>query len=188
MALARGKVFAHNCAKDLTLSQLKTAMQDGDNRIFKKLMHFTSPIPGTMQYMRHQSDLCHSFLKWLRISSGDTEMFNAFLTFSAADLHWPDLHKILDQGHDYIHKTPTDEVSAKDPQEQHKFIDSTEDFMLRQRNIRDNEDMVGWYFVQRVKALFKHVLPELGMTEFIYRLESQQRGKVSSCCSSENMF
>ena len=177
LALARGKVFAHNCAQDLTLTQLKTAMEDGDNRVFKKILHFASPIPGTAQYWRFQSDQSLSLLRWLRISSDDKEMFNCFLTFSAADLHWPDLHKILPGSEAYLTKCPTRDVTAKDPQQQHLFIDSTEDIKMRQKAIKENEDLVVWWFKQRVDTLLSEVLPKMGMKEYIVRYEAQQRGE-----------
>ena len=162
MCITRGNVFAKHCAKDLTLSDLKRAMEDGDDRVFRKLLHFSSPIPATAQYMRHQSDLCLSYNRWLRIKSDDAEMFNFFFTMSAADLHWWDLHKIL-PGHDrYLEKD----------------IDEKEDHRLRAQAVRENADLVDWYFHQRVEAMLKHVLPKLGVREYIVRYEAQHRGKV----------
>ena len=57
----------------------------------------------------------------MRIDSDDTEMLNLFLTFSAADLHWPNLHRLLPGSEKYLGKTVVKSVrdipSDKDPSE-----------------------------------------------------------------------
>ena len=157
MCITRGNVFAKHCTKNLTVSELKKAMEDGDDRVFRKLLHFASPIPATSQYMRHQSDLCLSYNRWLRIKSEDAEMFNFFFTMSAADLHWHDLHKILPGHEKYLDKG----------------IDEKEDHRLRAQAVRENADLVDWYFHHRVEAMLKHVLPVFGVKEYIVRYEAQ---------------
>ena len=178
MCLTRGNVFARHCAKDLTLGQLKEAMQNGDEQVFRKLLHFSSPIPATMQYMRHQSDLCLSYLKWVRMSSQDRDTFNFFQTFSAADLHWHDLHLILPGHEEYLYRTPVDNVEAFPVNERHQYIDKREDHRLRSKAIRDNQDLVDWYFHHRIESILQYVLKQIGVTEYIVRYESQHRGTM----------
>ena len=176
MCLARGSVFARHCAKDLTLDQLKKAMEDGDDRVFRKLLHFSSPIPGTMQYMRHQSDLCLSYNKWLRIKS---KMFNFFQTFSAADLHAYDLHKLLPGHEKYLDKIPCDDMEAKLENEKHLYISKVEDHRLRAEAVRNSPDIVDFWFVNRIEKMLEHVLGKtLGVKDYIIRYEAQHRGTI----------
>ena len=84
-------------------------------------------------------------------------MFNFFFTMSAADLHWHDLHKILPGHEKYLDKG----------------IDEKEDHRLRAQAVRENADLVDWYFHHRVEAMLKHVLPVFGVKEYIVRYEAQ---------------
>ena len=179
MCLARGSVFARHCAKDLTLDQLKTAVQDGDDRVFRKLMHFGAAIPGTMQYMQHQSDLALSYSKWLRIKSQDKETFNFFQTFSAADLHAHDLHKLLPGHEKYLGKIPCDDINAVEEEQRHLYIDKVEDNRLRAEAVRNNPDIVDLWFVNRVEKMVDIVFGKtLGVKDFIIRYEAQHRGTI----------
>ena len=177
MCLMRGKVFAKHCAKDLTVDQLKKAMENGDSSVFNKLMHFSAPIPGTMQYMRHQMNLCLSYTKWLRIKSEDRETFNFFQTFSAADLHAHDLHVLLPGHEKYLGKIPCDNVDAMPEDQRHMYIDSKEDNRLRAEAVRNNPDIVDMWFVNRIEKMLKHVFGDaLRVEDYIVRYEVQHRG------------
>ena len=55
-----------------------------------------------------------------------------FFTFSAADFHWPELHKLMEQ----------EGESAK----------------VRQKNIIDNPHIATWFFNKRFEHFFKDVL------------------------------
>merc|ERR1719264_613167 len=103
-AITRGNVFAKQCAQGLSVAELKEALKNKDDRVLRKLLYFAAPIPATRQYMRHMGDKAISYLKWLRIDSLDEKMFNFFQTFSAADLHFDDLHKILPGHEKYLGK------------------------------------------------------------------------------------
>jgi len=93
-ALTRGNVFARHCTANLTMEEMKNAVETNDYRVINKLLYFAAPIPGTRQSFRFSADRAISFVKNLRIKSDDQEMFNFFQTFSAADLHWNDLHRL----------------------------------------------------------------------------------------------
>ena len=71
-------------------------------------------------------------------------MFTFFQTFSAADLHWDDLHRLLPVSDAYLHKiiigSMDDLPDGADP---HLYIERSTDFHLRTRALRDNADIVG---------------------------------------------
>src|ERR1051325_131600 len=64
-----------------------------------------------------------------------------FFTFSAADLHWPDLHKLMPHG-----KNPAE---AESEQESSK---------LRRQDLIDNPHIAAWFFEKRFKLFLKNVL------------------------------
>ena len=173
-ALTRGNVFARRCAEDLPLNELKKAVEEGDDRVIKKLMHFGAPIKGTRQYMRFKSDQAHSFVRFIRLNSGDTEMTNYFATFSAADLHWDDLHVLLPGSEHYLY---SELVDRPEQLREGKMLKS-EDFRLRCKALQENTDLVDEYFYQRMHLLIKEVLPSLGMTDYLIRFEVQARGTI----------
>ncbi len=46
----------------------------------------------------------------MRITSQDKGMFNFFQTFSAADLHWDNLHRLFPNSDQYLGKKPVDSL------------------------------------------------------------------------------
>ena len=76
-----------------------------------------------------------------------------FFTFSAADFHWPELHKLMEQ----------EGESAK----------------VRQKNIIDNPHIATWFFNKRFEHFFKDVLIKRWELEnWWYQFEWQHRGSV----------
>ena len=76
-----------------------------------------------------------------------------FFTFSAADFHWPELHKLMEQ----------EGESAK----------------VRQKNIIDNLHIATWFFNKRFEHFFKDVLIKRWELEnWWYQFEWQHRGSV----------
>ena len=143
--------------------------------MINKLLYFGAPIPGTRQNLKYHSDKAMSYLKWIRIDSDDTKMFNFFQSFSAADLHWPDLHRLLPNSKEYLGKEVVDNMEAVEEGERHNCIEKTEDFRLRAKAVRDNQDVVAWHFFNRIQLLMKHVLPTMKITDYIIRYEVQHR-------------
>ena len=43
-AITRGNVFAKNCAENLTVGELKEALESGNERVIRKLAHFGAPV------------------------------------------------------------------------------------------------------------------------------------------------
>jgi hypothetical protein len=118
-ALTLGNVFAKRSTDGLTMAELKALVEAGDERLINKLIHFGSPIPGTHQYLSHKADQALSFLKFVRITSDDKDMFTLFQTFSAADLHWHDLHRLMSGSETYLGKqvVTNDVYSSLDQEE-----------------------------------------------------------------------
>mgnify|MGYP006183953213 CR=1 FL=1 len=83
-----------------------------------------------------------------------------FYTFSAADFHWPELHKLMpDCGNDGDDEV---EISKK-----------------RQQNIIDNPHITAWFFNRRFVDFLNDVLtPVWDIEEYCYRYEWQPRGRV----------
>jgi len=82
-----------------------------------------------------------------------------FFTFSAADLHWPELHKLME---DNDHNR-----------------DEAESAKRRQQNLIDNPHIATWFFNKRFEIFFNDVLVkqwELG--DWWYCFEWQHRGSV----------
>ena len=177
-ALTRGNVFARHCTANLTMEEMKRAVDTNDFRVINKLLYFAAPIPGTRQYFRYMSDKAISFVKWLRIKSGDQKMFNFFQTFSAADLHWDDLHRLLPDSERYLGKTVVDSLESVPEEDRDRCITSTEDCQLRIANIKRHADIVDAYFKHRIDLLLKKVLPVMGAREFVCRYEVQARGTI----------
>ena len=177
-ALTRGNVFARHCTANLTMAELKQAVDTNDFRVIRKLLYFAAPIPGTRQYFRYMTDKAISFVRYLRIKSCDQQMFNFFQTFSAADLHWDDLHRLLAGSDEYLGKRVVDSLESVPEEEREHCITSTRDYQLRIANIKRHADIVDAYFKHRIDLLLEKVLPVLGAKEYICRYEVQARGTI----------
>ena len=179
MALTLGNVFTKHSASDISLSELKQAIINNDDRIIKKLLYFAAPIPGTRQDLRYQSDKAMSLIRYLCISSNNKRFFNVFHTVSAADLHWDDLHRLLPGSEAYLKKIvvkslddiPTDEESSN-------YIDQATDYKLRSDNLRKYPDIVVTYLHHRVHTMLNTFWKPLGLKDYIIRYEAQNRGTL----------
>src|SRR6185369_8478732 len=82
-----------------------------------------------------------------------------FFTFSAADLHWPELHKLMPSSEDSMGET----VSAK----------------RYNQNVIDNPHVAAWFFNKRFEVFLKDVLiKRWDLEDWWYRYEWQHRGSV----------
>ena len=82
-----------------------------------------------------------------------------FFTFSSADLHWPELHKLM--------------PSNKDSTEEAGSVKSN------QQNVIDNPHLADWFFCKRFELFFKYVLkPQWDLEDWWYRFEYQHRGSI----------
>jgi hypothetical protein len=163
-ALTRGNIFAKHCTANLTIGQLKEVVESGNHQVINKLLYFAAPIPGTRQYLRYKTDQAISFVKYLCISSNDSDMFNFFQTFSAADLHWDVFHSLLvPQCNEYRNKRIVYSIFEVPEGERSGCIKKTEDIKLRMEKIKIYSDIVDWYFYKCIQVLKKEVLTKLGV-------------------------
>ena len=78
-----------------------------------------------------------------------------FFTFSAADMHWPELHSLF--------KTQTDQLTNEEGR----------------RNVINNPHIVDWIFTKRLESFVKHWLYDTLKAEWHwYRYEYQARGSI----------
>ena len=99
-----GNVVAQQEAADMTVKELKEALESGDKTVMSKLKLYSKNIPGSPAYYKSQLSNATAFTEHVRIRSDDQESFNLFLTFSMADWHWPDLHRHLPGSSEYLNK------------------------------------------------------------------------------------
>ena len=141
-ALNTGNVFAKRCAQDLSVAELKRAFLEWDEKVLNKLLYFAAPISAPRQNLRYKTHQAVSFTQWLRLSSDDMAMFNYFQTFSAPDIHWDDLHKLLPGFERYILK-----AIVKDMEDTgENCILESDNFRLRSKAVKDNADIFDCYF------------------------------------------
>ena len=77
-----------------------------------------------------------------------------FFTFSAADMHWPDLHNLMPNGVNTIRET-VQEASKR-----------------RRKDLIDNPHIAAWFFEKRFKVFFEKVLiPKWELSDWWYRFE-----------------
>lgn len=78
-----------------------------------------------------------------------------FFTFSSADMHWPELHKLFCSHVEHL--TPQD----------------------RRKHVIDNPHLADWFFTKRLESFIKHWLYNcLGAEWHWYRYEFQARGSI----------
>jgi hypothetical protein len=107
-------------------------------------------------------------------------MFTFFQTFSAANLHWPDLHRLLPGYESY----PGKRVVKKDiyltltEEEKQEYILSTDEHLQRAARVKDNGDVVDFYFHLRLHMLLDHVGKVMNEHDYIIMYKVQVRGTI----------
>ena len=121
-----------------------------------RVMRFGEGLRGTRQFWKKRSYKLSDMIKQL----GAKGMI--FFTFSAADLHWPDLHKLMPNG-----EIPVDADSDQDRNKR------------RRQDLIDNPHIAAWFFEKRFKLFLQKVMiPKWGLEDWWYRFEWQHRGSV----------
>ena len=103
-ALTVGNVYAKKSCPDMSLKDLKESIDIGDFTKLSHLYYFAQNIKGSAQYFISMATKSINFLHHLRISSGDLRTYNLFLTWSAADNHWIELHRLFPNHEEYLGK------------------------------------------------------------------------------------
>ena len=178
-ALALGNLYVDKCLEGTNLDEIKKKLKEGDEKTLRSLYCFTSGIEGSQQMFSQKISMAYSFLRNIRIRSNDTEMFNSFLTFSAADGHWNELHEKLPGSEKYLGKRLVKNLDDIEESERDNYITELEDWFLRKTAVDENQDIVNAFFQKRVKTLWNEVLqPILGGKHYIMRYEFQHRGTI----------
>ena len=132
------------CPRDLNHSGDPTSV----DRIMHKMSRYVANILGSHAYWQKQKEDLKSVIS--KKGAG-----TIFFTFSAADMHWQDLHSMF-------HENPL----LLTPQE-------------RRQNVIDNPHLTDWLFVQRLESFIKHWLYKTLDAEWHwYRYEYQARGSI----------
>ena len=138
----------HPADANMTMEELKQMVNSmSANQMVNRLQRYVSKVQGTNQYwyQRLQELLalieqkgCHTF----------------FFTFSAADMHWPDLQRLLQN----------DEGASRSE---------------RAQAVIDNPHLTDWFFMQRLQEFVRHWLSGILDAEWHwYRFEYQARGSI----------
>ena len=70
-ALNTVNVFSKRYVQDLSVTELKRVLLEGDEKVLNKLLYFAAPIPATRQNLRYKTHQVVFFIRWLRLSSDD---------------------------------------------------------------------------------------------------------------------
>jgi hypothetical protein len=156
---ARFYVSKASGLKDLSREELTAALQD-DTQLVDQIVRQGSELTGTRPFWRNKSN---SLTAQARFLSQDTSP--VFVTLSAADMQWQDLHQ---------HFTGWDKV---------KGAGDTVRFQFIWKGIQDNSHIVAHYLQIRFQAFVRTVLqPLLGFTDSWDRFEWQARGSGHLHC------
>src|SRR5439155_21694551 len=90
-ALQEGKVYVKQNLNDeqIDVKDIQEMISNGDKNLADKIMRYGEGIRGSRQYWMARSYELSDLIKQI----GHQGL--VFFTFSAADLHWPELHKLM---------------------------------------------------------------------------------------------
>ena len=171
---ARFYVSKASGLKDLSREELAEALLSDDTllpQIVRQGSHLTGTYPsndkssnlhllGTRPFWRNKSNSLQAQARFLSPS-----MSPVFVTFSAADMQWQDLHR---------HFPGFADVAMANDATRRKFVWD---------QVQDQPHLIAHYLVIRFQAFTDHVLrPFLGFTDYWYRFEWQARGSGHLHC------
>ena len=128
-------------------------ISNGNKNLADKIMRYGEGICGSQQFWMVWSYELSDLIKQI----GHQGL--VFFTFSAADLHWPELHKLM------VDKENMEEGSNS--------------AQKRQQNLVNNPHVAAWFFNRRFEWFLQDVLTEQwGFEDYWYQFEWQHRGSV----------
>ncbi|KAK3916400.1 ATP-dependent DNA helicase [Frankliniella fusca] len=147
-ALDDGKLFIKNNKEfeNMTIARLKTLLQEKPHLI-KKLMYYSSNLRGTRSYWNARCGELTDMVSQFGLPT-------FFLTLSSADMHWPDLYKLLDSN-------------------------NYENLTEKQRRdlLQNNPNIVDAFFSERVEKFITQIIcKKFKIIDYWYRIEYQHRG------------
>ena len=148
----------HPADANMTMEELKDMVNSmSANQMVNRLQRYVSKVQGTNQYWYQR---LQELLALLEQKGCPT----FFFTFSAADSHWPDLQRLLQN----------DEGATRSQ---------------RAQAVIDNPHLTDWFFVQRLEAFVTHWFNGVLDAEWYwYRFEYQARGSIHAhgCAKLKN--
>ncbi|GBC15565.1 ATP-dependent DNA helicase PIF1 [Rhizophagus irregularis DAOM 181602=DAOM 197198] len=147
-ALQEAKVYVKQVLDDkqYTVEEIKE-MIEKDNHMADRIVRFGEALRGTRQFWTKRRYELADMIRQL----GSQGMI--FFTFSAADLHWPELHNLMPHG----------DVEDAD--------------RYRRQDLIENPHISAWFFEKRFKLFLEKVLiPKWNLEDYWYRFEWQHRG------------
>ena len=115
----------------LDVKDIQEEIANGDKHLADRIMRYGEGLRGTRQFWMSRRYKLMDLIKQI----GHQGLL--FFTFSAADLHWPELHKLM----------PNDNNSEK-----------SDSAKQRQRNIIENPHIATWFFDKHFNKFFRDVL------------------------------
>ena len=90
-ALQEGKVYVKQSLNDaqITVTDIQEKIKQGDRHLADRIMRFGEDLRGSRQFWNARRNELSDMIKQI----GTKGLI--FFTFSAADTHWPDLHKLM---------------------------------------------------------------------------------------------
>ena len=154
---ARFYVSKASGLKDMTRDELTAALL-ADEGLLRQIVRQGSHLNGTRPFWRNKSNGLQAQARFLSPHTSPV-----FVTFSAADMQWQDLHR---------HFPGFSDLLTADDRTRRTFIWD---------GVQRNPHIVAHYLVLRLRAFTEHVLrPLLGFTDSWDRLEWQARGSGHS--------
>ena len=137
----------------LTMEELREMVKNNNRNLFlNKLSRYVTNITESDAYWYKAKE----DLKAIIQHAGPPTFF---FTFSAADMHWPELHFLFGNERD---EGITGSLSE-----------------IRRNNVINNPHIVDWFFTERLKKFIKHWLYDsLDAKWHWYRFEYQSRGSI----------
>ncbi|CAB4032530.1 ATP-dependent DNA helicase PIF1 [Paramuricea clavata] len=138
----------HPADANMTMEKLKQMVNSmSANQMMNRLQRYVSKVQGTNQYWYQR---LQELLALIEQKGCPT----FFFTFSAADMHWPDLQRLLQN----------DEGASRSE---------------RAQAVIDNPHLTDWFFMQRLQEFVRHWLNGILDAEWHwYRFEYQARGSI----------
>ena len=169
-ARATTKVFVKlNDFGSMTREELAERIAAGDDQVLDSCIAFGSKtLRGTRKWWGNRRAEAHSWL-WFLEHTYDI-MPILFHTESAADLHWPHLHRLIGDAIEAESRGDWSDETNPSVKERKKMA-------ARQKAINENPHICAQYFVKFMHLLHHRVLcPGYKLNEFITRYEFAQRG------------
>ena len=145
-ALQEGQIYVRQNLNDdeLTVTDIQEKIAAGDKHIADRIMQYGENLRGSRQFWNARRCELSDMIKQL----GSEGMI--FFTFSSADLHWPELHKLM----------PSIESSE------------VENTNHRHKNLVENPHTAAWFFDKRFEIFFNDVLiKQWNLEDWWYRYE-----------------